>query len=991
MQQTNRWIITAACGVVVGTTAALAADKRVSSSGQNTRPLYGAADFVPSPERPVGFGGDGSFWYAGANPPSEFQDGTPKHVTVPDVHGKPKGFGDVESTGRRNVRWKAPVPGWGHSEPIVVGQKNGPARIINVYHPAWVVCYDDETGKEVWRDELPVLMLPTLGKDRRTLSPVPDPEKAKKYQRLWETGNALKYLYCNGDTRTDGISKEKALEQPELKAKLTDIWTRSIARLMEWRKQIQADFPGDAELLAALDESILNFHQDAQPLAVGLPAELVGKTPRPRRENRSNWNAFWGGVTAAIKRGGFEPAADVHGFWGSQMGTAGACPVSDGEIVFVSFASGQMAAYEVATGKRLWAWRDPTMGANCADHFRSPVMYQDRILVRAYGGGNCVEGFACLDKRTGTVLWESDIKCSGCNHGAVLSPKIALLDDGKGGVLPVVLHVYAKDRAYVAISRISDGKTVGKVAAVEGGDTRPVYDIHVRGNLVYHSRGGEIYRLDVVSRDEVRATPLSPHSKGSGHYCPSVMTDRFWFLTAGSAFDVITGKIVPLYDQYAVPPCGPAFSMGGNLMISGNADYQSCGPRDRKDQRLVQNLPVGDMTDPRYPSPLGDRNYLDSSEPPQDILMERYCQGYDRRRNMVENGGLAWYFGLRSAGVTAHGDSWYIQSMSYLWRIAPDVKGLPSDDAKVLAAIRGATTADAVAKHLDGESAAYRYEAVRTLAKIGPGANADKLKKLAVEDWYHEIRAAAISALDAKDPQKAGLRLLLEQMAKHPPISAHVGGGRNELDMRRIKLTLRGLGEPYRDLLMAEYAKTTDPKLKRTILLYGSHLHWGHEPYVAASLASGDLGLILAFIADPRAKAAAMKAMWANTNGDAAAGMMGVSLASLPRKDQVELLLGATKLRWRTWQFNPHGLQALQTLGADAASAIPQLEKLAAEEKVKADAALAKFIVEMKTKPGADAKGMEWRLNELKRKVKAVDENYSKCIAALKKAQETGK
>ena len=37
-------------------------------------PRYGAADFVPTPERPVGYRGDGSGIYPGATPPLHFSE-----------------------------------------------------------------------------------------------------------------------------------------------------------------------------------------------------------------------------------------------------------------------------------------------------------------------------------------------------------------------------------------------------------------------------------------------------------------------------------------------------------------------------------------------------------------------------------------------------------------------------------------------------------------------------------------------------------------------------------------------------------------------------------------------------------------------------------------------------------------------------------------------------------------------------------------------------
>ena len=77
MQRPNLWEVAVACVVAGCAAAVLAGDTPPPTTGKTTGPVFAAADFIPSPEHPVGFGGNGDFWYAGATPPFEFQDGTP--------------------------------------------------------------------------------------------------------------------------------------------------------------------------------------------------------------------------------------------------------------------------------------------------------------------------------------------------------------------------------------------------------------------------------------------------------------------------------------------------------------------------------------------------------------------------------------------------------------------------------------------------------------------------------------------------------------------------------------------------------------------------------------------------------------------------------------------------------------------------------------------------------------------------------------------------
>ena len=177
--------------------------------------------------------------------------------------------------------------------------------MIGVFSPHWVACFDADTGNVVWQDELSVMALPTLGKGRRTIEQVPDMAMARKLQKLWEMSNALLYLHNNGYPFAKGFENriEQALEEkPELKSKLADIWTRSIARLMEWRRFVVSEFPNDKRLLTALDTTIVGFHKDAESLGVALPAELAGKN-LPNKP--WGWCEFGSGVNATIERAGF--------------------------------------------------------------------------------------------------------------------------------------------------------------------------------------------------------------------------------------------------------------------------------------------------------------------------------------------------------------------------------------------------------------------------------------------------------------------------------------------------------------------------------------------------------------------------------------------------------------------------------------------------------------------------------------------------------------
>jgi outer membrane protein assembly factor BamB len=92
----------------------------------------GHKDFVPNPQHPVGWRGDGTGVFPGATPPTAWDAA--------------KGDG---------VRWKTPLPGISESSAIVVGKK-----VFAAGSPHLLYCLDADTGAILWqRDADPVSVL----------------------------------------------------------------------------------------------------------------------------------------------------------------------------------------------------------------------------------------------------------------------------------------------------------------------------------------------------------------------------------------------------------------------------------------------------------------------------------------------------------------------------------------------------------------------------------------------------------------------------------------------------------------------------------------------------------------------------------------------------------------------------------------------------------------------------------------------------------------
>jgi len=69
----------------------------------------------------------------------------------------PLSFDGVKGT---NILWKAPLPNWSQSSPIVIepADGKGPVRVVCISEPLdyspILLCFDADTGKELWRREL---------------------------------------------------------------------------------------------------------------------------------------------------------------------------------------------------------------------------------------------------------------------------------------------------------------------------------------------------------------------------------------------------------------------------------------------------------------------------------------------------------------------------------------------------------------------------------------------------------------------------------------------------------------------------------------------------------------------------------------------------------------------------------------------------------------------------------------------------------------------
>ncbi len=822
-------------------------------NARGDEPLPGAADFLPSPTSPVGFAGRNNNWYPGATPPLEWWEGQPTRIK-----GKIGGVAHTFEYGKyprtaelfayaddrpKNILWKVPVPGWGDSLPVVVGK-----RVISLASPHYVTCYDADTGKVIWQDELKLMTLPVLGEDRRTVGPAPEPAEAAKRQDLYERTLAWVHvrLGATAGHRDRGKAGPIGLMGRE------ELIRYAISTLQQWKKELKADHP---DIGPTLDGEI-----------EALRACLDGKGQKEEFGKKRYRLTPYAGVVPPT----YSASPDLEAYaarrlslkgghfcnvWQGVLGDTAATPVSDGKVVCVMFGAGQVAAYEVATGKRLWAWRDPRMNFGSASHLPSPLLWKDRMIFSSpasdhvYAGrgrskGTYATGLMAVDKLTGRVRREvaggKGGAIWGSSHGDHMSPCLAHVPDGKGGKRTVVINNKG------GVVDAETGDFYGQLTNhVDPDDDSPGWGsgfIAWAGGRLYKGYGCDgpappvqVWPLRLEGKKLVSEGGFEASLARPAHH-PFAVSDSL-LVTRTMISDAATGLPLAAIGRED----GGTPGVVGKYLIYAEEEFGD-NARMREDRLSLATFRVVDVSDPMRPRPVSRHNLLGSGDLPRDVA-DKYFPRIGKEPDLKIHAlgayrGIAANFGERTSGVTALGDRLFIRSTTHLYCIGPAVRGAPGDDPKVVALIRSAGAASDLATHLASRSAQYRYEAALRLAKIDAGPLVKRLTKLAAEDPYEEVRAAAVLALNAADPsRKPGSRALLAELAA---AAGAMADGKTEAAGRQryepAARTVQSLGASAGPILGPEFSRAPAP-VKACLLGAADFANVRHEAIFEQALA----------------------------------------------------------------------------------------------------------------------------------------------------------
>ena len=627
-----------------------------AADGEIPRPPLGHKNFYPSPDRPVGFRGDGNACYPGATPVTEFWDGTPAEVERPllkESFGKPidtKGkttvkVWDVTDNKSKNIVWKTRLPGWSLAEPCVAGD-----RVFAVGNPDWLTCFDAHTGKVLWQKR--VLPLELDGKSAA------DAERLHKVIDLASVFNIL-----SGQSNPSLFLCLPSDQCAPIAAKLAE-------RLPAWRKVIEAA-DNDPKLLEAFDKGAAAIASLVKPEAAWTPGIVKTKEKRD----------VIVGLTAFVHAVERKYSIPVSVQWRGYIGTADNTPASDGERVYVAYAQGQVAAYDF-NGNRCWGFRLKSWERGPIN--AGPRLCDGVVLVK-------LPKKRCgLDAKTGRVLWEHEPVHHDNYH---LCTVVSLSGPGDARARAVV---YPGD---LTVRRPSDHKLLGqiplipkdtKASAEDGGGSGG--HLLVSGDLVWRGKFpgvGAIFRLTLRDPEHVEAAKVQDTTFKIGWPLHTTTPDGFIAPSSSaktrdmrSIYDFATGQALGSFSASdAGGDGGPhCWTMGSRLFFNATANHgnnawwrgpmsygggQGGDGRDT-DRKAMVRLGVVDISDPKAPKIIADRNLLQEEEPAADIYVEKYLYGIDPFHFAGCYRGSASFFGCFMGGPVPSGNRLFIQSVRHL-------------------------------------------------------------------------------------------------------------------------------------------------------------------------------------------------------------------------------------------------------------------------------------------------------------------------------------
>jgi len=554
----------------------------------------GAADYFPSPDRPIGWRGDGTGAYPGVRAVASFHDGPPTRVEtrIRDTWNEPKTrkMPDVEDGPAKNIVWRTRLPAWAHSQPIIVGD-----RAFTVAEPHSLICVDMHSGEVLWdRRNSPFKFMGMGEKEVAALEDYIARVYVARVPIAARTGN-----YRRLPSHSPGPWKAEYLEPVLAECALAE---RELRELVAENPLGSKAEPALEEFLAAVEK--------VEALAPGDKSTKLGKELVGPFYRAVDWIEKEHGVPC------------LYG-WDGYIGWTFATPCSDGEKVYASMGQGQVVAYDLE-GNGAWGVRIPNLGKGGeplsgrrgprvrAKHVPSPRLAGDVLIAQA------PDQLVGLDTANGRLLWAD--------------PKISV-----GGGYKVASHLTLK----LASGRWIVVTTAGKALDAKTGEVLVDFGLGAYGS---EGAGASIVGADGVAylvaspaqrksalvairfaegADGVSAEKLWEVESPPSGQTPVLFGDHLYRFTARRREDK---DVFAIADGSAVGRINPG-THGTSPSLFGDRfyTYDAGGTRERLDKRNVVPIEVVELAGPAQAGKVHGDNHLDESAPPPDRRIEEHA------------------------------------------------------------------------------------------------------------------------------------------------------------------------------------------------------------------------------------------------------------------------------------------------------------------------------------------------------------------------------
>lgn len=603
---------------------------------------FGGKNFYPSQDRPIGFRGDGSGYYPGATPVSQFTEGTAEKVKIKTFNSRrnqwrEEHFMDLADQKSKNIVWKTKLSSWGHSQPIIVGDK-----VYTTGDPHTLYCLDMRTGEVLWEKTNSVFE-----------ALCPEPEKARELESY------VQQVYVALGVINARVGAYRRLPSP-WKAEYVPVLRREFEMVRAILQRLIDNHPLGDKAKPAL-ERFNKVAETVLSLEPGARKERLGSELSAAIRSTCGWIKEQYSVAPLL-------------YWDGYFGWAFPTPCSDGKAIYASFGQSQVAAYDLA-GRRLWIRHIPYPKriVTRANHAPSPRLAGDVLIAQAPGQ------LVGLDKHTGKVLWKRPdlTPGGGYNVGTHYALKLE-----SGRWILVTTHN--------AVLDVKTGKTILDLDGWHnrGGET---------GGASIIGRGNEVF-FDAMKEDKSQAYVGFEFSEGDGgkitrkqvlkverqsrsNSTPIVAGDYVYrFVKPGKDLYRISDGTVSntwpnrgYYNRYRISYMSPVLIGKTFFLYTGRG-----GTRGRLDRRNVLEVVTAPLEAPGKIGEANTGNLIDVSDWPPDYRRRKYApeiyKELDRtkalkpdevvlsRGLLSDDGGLPEGFGL--GGFCATGNRVVLRTLS---------------------------------------------------------------------------------------------------------------------------------------------------------------------------------------------------------------------------------------------------------------------------------------------------------------------------------------